>query len=101
MWRRPPNARGQQLTKRNDVWITDGRNNLVCDMEVGNVKPIAVIYWVDKKGQEKEKKCFTQSSLDRFTNIVRDGNHLAWTCMCSGDVSIPLRPPKRHTRAIM
>jgi hypothetical protein len=64
------------------------------------MNPIAVVHWVDGKGRENMRPCFTQKSLDRVTGEIRDRNFMSWTCMCRGDAAIPLRPPKRHVRAI-
>lgn len=63
-------------------------------------EPLAVVHWVDHHGEDHSKKCFTQSELERCTWFVGSRNYLSWTCIVSGDVSIPLRPPERHIRAV-
>lgn len=58
------------------------------------MNPIAVVYWVDK-GVEKSKKCFDQASLERITIILRQGNFMSWTCMCSGGGYVPHTKKKK------
>lgn len=64
------------------------------------MNPIAVVHWVDGQGRESMRMCFTQKTLDKVVGEISEKNYMSWTCMCSGDAAIPMRPPKRHVRAI-